>query len=193
MIYISNCILVVVVNWRDHQANGRGIHVKLLIQNASYISYLQRLVIVILIIIFSNLFPRITVNGISPGYRKIPKSSPGDYIFQRPFLRGLSLQGNLRLKTDWASLTVWRKFTVFALFYFVLIWGQFPSTSAREAIDLINTKLANFGNIGFLFLSFWSLVAYPVMNKLVPSPPPGFAFRQYSIIWKITHLFTWAI
>ena len=56
-------------------------------------------------------------------YRKIPKVSPGAYIFQRPFLRGLFLeglinggkfafqnrlglylQGNLRLKIDWASL-----------------------------------------------------------------------------------------
>ena len=28
-----------------------------------------------------------------PEYRKIPKISPGAYIFQRPFLRGLSLEG----------------------------------------------------------------------------------------------------
>ena len=46
--------------------------------------------------------------------RKIPKISPGAYIFQRPFLRGLYteenyvsklarlyLEGNLRLKIDW--------------------------------------------------------------------------------------------
>ena len=26
-------------------------------------------------------------------YRKIPKISPGAYIFQRPFLRGLTLEG----------------------------------------------------------------------------------------------------
>ena len=26
-------------------------------------------------------------------YRKIPKISPGAYIFQRPFLRGLFLEG----------------------------------------------------------------------------------------------------
>ena len=26
-------------------------------------------------------------------YRKIPKKSPGAYIFQRPFLRGLFLEG----------------------------------------------------------------------------------------------------
>ena len=28
-------------------------------------------------------------------YRKIPKISPGAYIFQRPFLRGLFLEGKL--------------------------------------------------------------------------------------------------
>ena len=46
--------------------------------------------------------------------RKIPKISPGAYIFQRP-----STEGNLRFKIDWASLIVGRKFTVFDLFYFV--------------------------------------------------------------------------
>ena len=52
-------------------------------------------------------------------YGKIPKISPRAYIFQRPFLRGLSMERNLRFKIDWASLIVGRKFTVFALFYFV--------------------------------------------------------------------------
>ena len=52
-------------------------------------------------------------------YRKIPKIRPGAYIFQWPFLRGLSTEGNLRLQIDWASLIVRSKFTVFALFYFV--------------------------------------------------------------------------
>ena len=33
--------------------------------------------------------------------------------------RGISTEGNLRFKIDWASLIVERKFTVFALFYFV--------------------------------------------------------------------------
>ena len=33
--------------------------------------------------------------------------------------RGLSTERNLRFKIDWASLIVGRKFTVFALFYFV--------------------------------------------------------------------------
>ena len=64
--------------------------------------------------------------------RKFPKISSGAYIFQRPFLRGLCAEGNLRFKIDWASLMVGSKFTFFALFYFVLE-GNFPSTSPQGA------------------------------------------------------------
>ena len=46
--------------------------------------------------------------------------------------RGLSTAGSLRFKSDWASLIVGSKFTVFALFYFVFE-GTFPSTSPRGA------------------------------------------------------------
>ena len=38
----------------------------------------------------------------------------------------------MRLKSDWASLIVGSKFTVFALFFFVFE-GNFPSTSPRGA------------------------------------------------------------
>ena len=65
-------------------------------------------------------------------YRKIPKISPGAYIFQRPFLRGLSKEGNLRFKIDWAGLIFGSEFTVFVLFYFVF-GGNFPSTSPQGA------------------------------------------------------------
>ena len=40
------------------------------------------------------------------------------------------MEGNLRLKIDWASLTFGSKFTFFALFYFVFE-GNFPSTSPQ--------------------------------------------------------------
>ena len=40
------------------------------------------------------------------------------------------MEGNLRLKIDWASLIVGSKFTVFALFYLVFE-GNFPSTSPK--------------------------------------------------------------
>ena len=76
-------------------------------------------------------------------YRKIPKISPGAYIFQRPFLRGLFLEGHIRrglstkgnlcFKIGWASLIVGRKFTVFALSYFVFE-DNFPSTGPRGLI-----------------------------------------------------------
>ena len=46
--------------------------------------------------------------------------------------RGLSTEGNLRFKIDWASLIFGSKFTVFALFYFVFK-GNFLSTSPRGA------------------------------------------------------------
>ena len=79
-------------------------------------------------------------------YLKILKISPGAYIFQRPFLRGLFLDGliiwrglsteeNLCFKIDWASLIVGSKFTVFALFNFVFE-GNFPNTSPRGGLYL---------------------------------------------------------
>ena len=42
------------------------------------------------------------------------------------------MERNLRFEIDWASLIVGRKFTFFALFYFVFE-GTFPSTSPRGA------------------------------------------------------------
>ena len=65
-------------------------------------------------------------------YRKIPKISPGAYIFQRPFLRGLSTEGNLRFKIDRASLIAGNKSTIFALFC-EIFEGYFPSTSPQGA------------------------------------------------------------
>ena len=46
------------------------------------------------------------------------------------FWRVLSTDGNLRFETDWASLIVGSKFTVFAFVYFVFE-GNFPSTGPR--------------------------------------------------------------
>ena len=76
-------------------------------------------------------------------YRKIPKISPGAYIFLKALFkglifggayirRGLSTEENLRFKTDWASLIVGRKLTVFALFYFAFE-GNFQVQAPRGA------------------------------------------------------------
>ena len=50
--------------------------------------------------------------------RKIPKISPGTYIFQRPF-SGLIFGGAFAFQNRLGQLLVGRKFTIFALFYFV--------------------------------------------------------------------------
>ena len=95
-------------------------------------------------------------------YRKIPKISPGAYIFQRPLFegfvfggayirRGLSTEGNLRFNIDWASLIVGSKFTVFALFG-VFFWWYFWFKKF-------------FGFVFFLFL-FLLFFFFP------PPPPP---------------------
>ena len=62
-------------------------------------------------------------------YRKIPKISPGAYIFQRPSLRGLFLEEFL----FGGAFIVGRKFTVFALFYFVFE-GNFQVQAPRGLI-----------------------------------------------------------
>ena len=78
---------------------------------------------------------------------------PEAYIFQRPlFLEGLIYEGNLRFKIDSASLIVGRKFTVFALFYF-LYEGNFQVQAPGELIfgGAILTK-------GFLRYKFGGLM-----------------------------------
>ena len=45
------------------------------------------------------------------------------------------MEGNLRFKIDWASLTVGRKFTVSALFYFVFE-GNFQVQAPRGGLYL---------------------------------------------------------
>ena len=85
-------------------------------------------------------------------YCKLPKISPGAYIFQRPyFWRGLSTEGNLRLKVDWASLIVGRKFTVLLCFFYVVFQGNFQvHTSCRGGLYLEGRF-----NRGFFVLRLW--------------------------------------
>ena len=56
----------------------------------------------------------------------------GAYFGGAYIQRGLSREGNLCFKIDWASLIFGSKFTVLALFYFVFE-GIFPSTSPPGA------------------------------------------------------------
>ena len=73
-------------------------------------------------------------------YRKIPKISPGAYIFLRPFLRGLFLEGliyggKFAFQNRLGQLVVGRKFTIFALFYFVFE-GKFQVQAPWEGLYL---------------------------------------------------------
>ena len=65
--------------------------------------------------------------------------------------RGLSVKGNLRFKIDWASFIVGRKFTLFALFYFVFE-GNFQ-LQARGV-----WYLEGLFNGGFFALRVWGLI-----------------------------------
>ena len=62
---------------------------------------------------------------------KFRKEAPGLIVFKGPFggayirRAGLSTEGNLRFKIDWACPTAGSEFTVFVLFYFVFE-GNFP-------------------------------------------------------------------
>ena len=63
------------------------------------------------------------------------------------------MEGNLRLKIDWASLTVEGKFTVFALFYF-LFEENILSKSPRGGLYLegrFNAGVLRYRFGGFIF------------------------------------------
>ena len=69
---------------------------------------------------------------------KFRKQALGLIFFKDPlsgayFWRGLSTEGNLCFKINWASLTVGSKSTFFALFFFVFE-GNFPRTSPKGLI-----------------------------------------------------------
>ena len=71
-------------------------------------------------------------------------------IFEGAYIRrGLSTEGNLRFKIDWASLIVTRKFAVFALFYF-LFEGNFEGQAGPGGLYLEGPF-----NGGFFALRVW--------------------------------------
>ena len=128
-------------------------------------------------------------------YRKIPKISPGAYIFRRPFFfggggggyiwMGLSTVGDLRF-----SLIVGgkpgRKFTVSAALFYFVFEGNFPSTSPRGLKfgggDLKERFLQyRFGGLIFgvaytwrgLFSEFYGSFRSKVASMQCPSMPNG--------------------
>ena len=81
------------------------------------------------------------------------KAPFGGLLFGGAYIRrGLSTEGNLRYKLDWASLIVGGKFTVFTLFYFAFE-GNLLSTSAQGGLYLEGRF-----NGGFSVLLVWGLI-----------------------------------
>ena len=94
----------------------------------------------------------------------------------------------MRFKIDWASLIVGRKFTVFALFYFVFE-GNFPSTSPQGAYIWRGDLTGVFGQLFALpvwgayiwrgsFSGFYGIKgkwfdAWLSRQKTLLIPPPG--------------------
>ena len=105
----------------------------------------------------------IKINILKVKYRKIPKISPGAYIFQRFFLRGLSTERNLRFKIDWASLMiVGRKFTLFALFYFMVYEDNFK-VQATEGLTFGGAFLWRAFCVTSL-KSFWEELTFGILG-----------------------------
>ena len=84
------------------------------------------------------------------------------------------MEENLHFKIDWASLIVGRKFTVFALFYFVFE-GNFPSTSSQGGYiwrgDLTEGFLRyRFGGLihgGAYFLEFYGMSQWQNLHCVI--------------------------
>ena len=87
----------------------------------------------------------------TPKYRKIPKVSPGPIFFKGPF-KGLIWREICVSKSIGVAFIVRRKFTVFALFYFVFesnFQVQAPGGAYIWRGDLTE---------GFLRYEFWGLI-----------------------------------
>ena len=82
--------------------------------------------------------------------------------------RGLSTEGNLRFKIDWASLIVGKKLTVFALFYFVFE-GNLQVQAPRGGLYFEGRF-----NGGFFALRVWG-----------PYTWRGLFSEFYGIIWFV--------
>ena len=92
-------------------------------------------------------------------YRKIPKISPGAYIFRRPFLRGLFLEGPIFREAYvrreiWVSKSIGLACSGKEIYHFsfvlLCIRGQIPSTSPPGGLYLEGRF-----NGGFFALPVW--------------------------------------
>ena len=83
------------------------------------------------------------------------------------------MEGNLRLKIDWASLIVGRKFTVFALFYFVFESNFQVQPQGGGGGYIWRGNLTE----GFLHYEFGALIF------------GGAYFWKFTVCWSLFHSF----
>ena len=88
------------------------------------------------------------------------------------FLRGLSTEGNLRFKIDWASHIVGSKFTIFAVLLY--IWGQFSKYKLPGAYSWRGDLTEGFFFLGGgayiwrgLFSEFYGILPHSLIKQLV--------------------------
>ena len=103
-------------------------------------------------------------------YRKIPKISPGAYIFQRLFLRGLFLEGlifggaylrrEICVSKSIGLAYSWKEIYRFC-FGLLCTWGQFPSTSPPGGLYSEGQC-----NGGFFALRVWGLKGELILGIL---------------------------
>ena len=121
------------------------------------------------------------VNKMNLKYRKIPKISPRAYIFQRPFLRGLFLEGlifggaYLRREicvSKSIGLACSGKEIYHFCFVLLCIRGQIPSTSPPGGLY----SEGRFDG-GFFALRFWG--SYIILEGLIHGGAYIFGILQY--------------
>ena len=110
-------------------------------------------------------------------------------FFKGPFWdayiqRGLSTEGNFRFKIDWASLIVGRKFTIFALFYFVFE-GNFQVKAPRGGL-----YLEGWFNEEFFGLRVWG--AYICRDLEGTWRRGGAYFRNFTVSFLDSRSASWA-
>ena len=98
--------------------------------------------------------------------------------------RGLSTEGNLRFKSDWTSLIVGGKLTVFALFYFVFE-GNFPSTSPQGAYIWRGDLTEGFLRYEFRGAYVWRGFIHGRANFRILRPVPLSLFQAPRWWWKV--------
>ena len=118
---------------------------------------------------------------------KFREQAPGLIFSKGPvwgpyFWRGLSMEGNLRFKIDWASLIVGSKFTVFAL---LCTRGQFSKYKPRGGLYLEGPF-----NWGFFALPVWGGLFsefYGILQKVHLQLLKGMQSSKLGM-WKGHHL-----